>query len=72
LKIFDLDEKVALSEHLDSSGYNIIQKFGVSKILFLKKVNAFIQQGCIKLIRRDSKDIYSVTEDLYFKEMLSF
>ncbi len=26
-----------------------------------KEINAFIQQGCIKLIIRDSEDIYKVT-----------
>jgi len=27
----------------------------------------FIQQGCIILIESDSKDIYNVSKDLYFK-----
>ncbi len=27
----------------------------------------FIQEGCIKLIQIDSKDIYNVTEDFFFK-----
>ncbi len=26
-----------------------------------------IQQGCIKLIKSDSKEMYNVTKDLYFK-----
>ncbi len=29
--------------------------------------NAFIYQGCIKLIKSGSKDIYNATKDLYFK-----
>ncbi len=29
-------------------------------------VSAFIHQGCIQLIRRDSKDIYNVTIYFYF------
>ncbi len=45
--------------------YTIIQKFVVSKIFF-KDINTFIQQGCIKLIKSDSKDIYNVTKDFYF------
>jgi len=28
----------------------------------LKEINTFIQQGCIKLINSDSKDIYNVTK----------
>jgi len=34
--------------------------------LFKKKKNTFIQGGCIKLIKRNSKDIYNVTYDFYF------
>ncbi len=26
-----------------------------------------VRKGCIKLIKSDSKDIYNVTEDFYFK-----
>ncbi len=33
----------------------------------LEEINDFIQQGCIKLIKSDSKDIYNVTKDCYFK-----
>ncbi len=32
-------------------------------------MNTFVQQGHVKLIKRDSKDIY-VTKDFYFKQML--
>ncbi len=46
--------------------YNV-QKFGVSKNIFLRNYKK-IQQECIKLIKRDSKDICNVTKDFYFKE----
>ncbi len=29
--------------------------------------NTFVQQGRIKLIKSDSKDIYNVRKDFYFK-----
>ncbi len=35
-------------------------------------MNTFIQQGCIKLIKSDSKDIYNVTKTLFFKLMPLF
>ncbi len=41
-----------------------------SKLIFIyeiRKNNIFIQQGCIKLIKSDSKDIYNVSKDFYFK-----
>ncbi len=44
------------------SKYTTIQKFWVSN-----EINTFIQQGCIKMIKRDSKDICNVTKDLYVK-----
>ncbi len=31
------------------------------------EINTFIQQGCTKLIKSDSKDIYNVTKYFYFK-----
>ncbi len=31
----------------------------------------FIQQGCIKLIKTDSKDIYNITNDKWFPQILS-
>jgi len=31
----------------------------------LKEMNTFIQLGCIKLIKSDSKDIYNVTKILF-------
>jgi len=41
--------------------------FGVSMF------NTFIQQGCIKLIKSDSKeDTYNLTKHFYFKEILFF
>jgi len=30
-------------------------------MIFLKEINILIQQGHIKLIKRDSKDIYDIT-----------
>jgi len=35
-------------------------------IFHLKEVNIFTQQGCIKLIKSDSKDNYNVKEDCFF------
>ncbi len=35
-------------------------------------MNTFIHQECIKLIKSDSKDIYNVKEDIYFKQKLFF
>ncbi len=37
-----------------------------------RKFIPFIQQGCIKLTKNDSKVIYNVTKDFYFKLMLFF
>ncbi len=34
--------------------YTAVYQFGVSKI------NAFIMQGCIKLVESDSKDVYII------------
>ncbi len=35
------------------------------KIFFIKKtINTFIEQGPIKLIKSDTKDIYSVTKNI--------
>ncbi len=42
-------------------------KFGVIFILFYFILNTFIQQGLIKLIKHDIKDIYNVTKKIYFK-----
>ncbi len=41
--------------------------FGAVVIFLLKGSNNFIQQGHIKEIKSDSKDIYNVTKDFYFK-----
>jgi len=46
--------------------YSTVQNFRVSKI-FLKEINTFIQQGCIQFIKSDSKEMYNVTKDFYFK-----
>ncbi len=37
--------------------------FGVSSIFL---INTFTQQGCIKLMKSDTKDIYNVAKDFYF------
>jgi len=33
----------------------------------MKEINTFIQEGCIQLIKSDSKDIYNVTKAFYFR-----
>ncbi len=35
-------------------------------------MNTFIQQECFKLIKSESKDIYNITNDLYFLKKLLF
>ncbi len=44
--------------------HSIVQKFGVSKKSFFvwKDIKNFIQQGHIKLLKSDSKDIHNVTK----------
>jgi len=42
----------------------IIQTFVVCNFSFFKEMNTFIQQGCITLIKRDSKDIHDVLKIL--------
>ncbi len=50
------------------STYTAVQKFRVNDLfLFCFGKNAFIQQGCIKLVTSHSKDICNVTKDFYFK-----
>ncbi len=39
---------------------------------FLKEINIFIQQGCIKLIKIDSEDIYNITKELNSNKCCSF
>ncbi len=36
--------------------------------IFLKEINTFIKQGCIKLIKSDSKNIYDVAKDFHKKK----
>ena len=38
----------------------------------IKEINTFIQQGCIKSIKSDSKDIYNVTKDYISNKCCSF
>ncbi len=48
--------------------YTIIQKFGISKfflIYYYLFFYTFIQQGCVKWIKSDSKDFYIVRKYLY-------
>jgi len=42
-----------------------VQKFGTDS--FFLKNKTIIQQGSIKLIKSNSKDIYNVPKDFYFK-----
>ncbi len=35
-----------------------IQMFGVSNYYFFKESNTFIQEGCVKLIKGESADLY--------------
>ncbi len=48
----------------------IIKKFRVNKIFFYE--NYFIQQGCNKLFKSDSKDIYYVTNISISNKCCSF
>ncbi len=41
--------------------------FGVSKIKFCKEIYYFIQQRCSKLVKSNSKDIYNVNKNGYFR-----
>ncbi len=45
------------STNFCSSCYSSFEKFRVSKFFFFKEMNTFIQQGCIKLIKCDSKTL---------------
>ncbi len=61
--MFKQRSQIAYLHHhlkLRSANYFILKKF-------LEEINDFIQQGCIKLIKSDSKDMYNVTKDCYFK-----
>ncbi len=35
--------------------------------VFFKDIKTFIKERCHKMIQSDSKDIYNVTKDFYFK-----
>ncbi len=50
----------------------IIKEVYSSHYTFLGEINTFVQQGCIKLIKSDGEEMYNVTKDLYFKQMLFF
>ncbi len=47
------------------SVYTTVYNFRVT-IFFLKEMNMFLQQGCIKVTKSHSKNIYNVPEDFYF------
>ncbi len=49
------------------STYRTVQKFDVSKYFFYKCCCFFIK-GTSNLSESDSKDIYTVTRDLYFQK----
>lgn len=44
-----------------------VYKFGISNIYLAYFWKTFIQQRHIKLIKSDTKGIYNVTTDFYFK-----
>ncbi len=47
--------------------YRMLTVYCIYGIKYLfKESDTFIQQGCITLIKSDSKDIYNVTKDFYF------
>lgn len=48
-----------LSNYLHTHIHTIVQKFGV--------INTFIQQGEIKSIKTESKEMYNLTQDFFFK-----
>ncbi len=52
--------------HHNRNLYIAIQSFVVSK-MFFKEINIFIPQGCIKLIKSVSNDMFKVKKDFYFK-----
>ncbi len=55
--------------------YLLCHQYRIDTILFkslgwvktIEEIKTFIQKGHIKLIKTDSKDIYDVTKDFYFK-----
>lgn len=44
--------------------YTTVQKS--ESVKCFEEINAFVKQGCIKLIKSDSEDIYTKTKDFYF------
>ncbi len=63
-------------KHLRSVPFLFIYLFNLIFILFIyfisQEFNTFVQQGCIKLIKSDNKDMYNVAKDFYFRQMLFF
>ncbi len=46
--------------------YTTIQMFGVSAFFFKESSSYFFQQGCIKLIKIYSKDVYNIINTVLF------
>ncbi len=63
---------VAYYQYIVLGSWKLQYRQKIGFFLLLKEINTFIEQGCIKLISNESKYIYNVTEDLYFKYMLFF
>ncbi len=50
-----------------SIGQNILQQHSLLFKCLGSEINTFIQHGHIKLIKSDSKNIYNITKNTYFK-----
>ncbi len=46
--------------------YYVGSKFPCSVSVFIE-IDTFMQQGCVKLVKSESKDVYKVSKDFYFK-----
>jgi len=57
----------AVHEQIIVKSFNIKEYSESLESVSLKQINTFIQQGCIKWIKIDSKDIYNATKNVYFK-----
>ncbi len=54
-----------MSKDMGSISPAFLAAFNYTTLIFFKYINTFIQQGFIKLIKCDSKDIYNVTKHLF-------
>ncbi len=50
-------DKITLRKKISHIYYTTVLKFWFSKSFFLKEIITFIKQGCIILIKSDSKDV---------------